>query len=83
MTKQLVSVRVTGNNRCTVLWSVVTVDPSSSFDDLLRSLKVGSSTPVSSTAVLSTPILSTDVLSTQFFSALIFFVLLVDKKMSF
>ena len=41
MAEQLVSVQVTGNNCCIVPWSVVTVDPSSSFDDLFRSLKAG------------------------------------------
>ena len=39
--EQLVSVQVSGNNRCIVLWSVVMVDPSSSFDDFLRPLKAG------------------------------------------
>ena len=34
----VVPVQVTGNSCCIVPWSVVTVDPSSSFDDL-RSLK--------------------------------------------
>ena len=34
--EQLVSVQVTGNNRCIVPWSVVTVEPSSSFDDLTQ-----------------------------------------------
>ena len=37
----MVPVQFTGNNCCIVPWSVVMVDPSSSFDDLLRSLKVG------------------------------------------
>ena len=41
MAEQLLSVQVTGNNRCIVPWEVATVDPSSSFDDLLRSLKAG------------------------------------------
>ena len=41
MPKQLVSVQLTGNNRCIVLWLVVTVDPSNSSDELLKSLKAG------------------------------------------
>ena len=36
MPEHLVSVQLTGNNRCIVLWSVVTVDPSSSSDDLTQ-----------------------------------------------
>ena len=52
MAEQLVSVQVTGNNCCIVPWSVVTVDPSSSFDDLIRSLKAGKYSIVSPSEIL-------------------------------
>jgi hypothetical protein len=40
MVEPLVSVQVIGNNRCIVLWSVVIVDPSSSFDDQPEGWKI-------------------------------------------
>ena len=58
MAEQLVSVQVNGNNRCIVPWSVVTVDPSSSFDDLLKSMKAGKYSIVSPSEFLSRSIIS-------------------------
>ena len=58
MAEQLVSVQVISNNRCIVPWSVVTVDPSSSFDDLLKSLKAGKYSIVSQNEFLSRAIMS-------------------------
>ena len=57
MAEQLVSVQVTSSNRCIVPWSVVTVDPSCSFDDLLGSLKAGKYSIVSPSEFLSRAII--------------------------
>ena len=58
MAEQLVSVQVNGNNRCIVPWSVVTVDPRSSFDDLLKSMKAGKYSIVSPSEFLLRAIIS-------------------------
>ena len=57
MAEQLVSVQVTGNSHCIVPWSVVTMDPSSSFDNLLRSLKADKYSIVSPSEFLSRAII--------------------------
>jgi len=57
MAEQLVSVKVTSSNRCIVPWSVVMVDPSCSFDDLLGSLKAGKYSIVSPSEFLSRAII--------------------------
>ena len=53
MAEQLVSVQVVSSNRCIVPWSVVPVEPTSSFDHLLSSLKAGRYSVVSPSEFLS------------------------------
>ena len=53
MAEQLISVQVISSNRCIVPWSVVTVEPPSSFDSLLSSLKAGKYSIVSPSEFLS------------------------------
>ena len=47
MADHLISVHVISSNRCIVPWSVVTVEPTSSFDNLFSSLKAGKYSVVS------------------------------------
>ena len=53
MAEHLISVHVISSNHCIVLWSVVTVEPTSSFDNLLSSLKAGKYSVVSPSEFLS------------------------------
>ena len=53
MAELLVSVQVVSSNRCIVPWSVVPVEPTSSFDHLLTSLKAGRYSVVSPSEFLS------------------------------